>query len=290
MDLAVDAPVADRVRLRLDIAYDGTEFVGWARQPGLRSVEMEVTSAVREALRSEFRPKLICAGRTDAGVHARGQVAHVDLLAEELAGTPAHEVTAGNLEVFQASLNGILPRDVVVRGISVPAPGFDARFAALSRVYSYRVADHAAAVDPVRRHETLVIPRRLDLGLMNEAALQLLGRHDFAAFCRRSSSGTTIRTLLGLTWKRGPDGAATLWVEADAFCQSMIRSLVGALLPVGRHRKPVTWPQELLRAGRRDPQLNVMPAHPLVLEAVNYPDPGGYAERVARTRARRDGV
>ena len=195
---------------------------------------------------------------------------------------------------LQFSLNGLLPRDIAVRALAVAEPDFDARFAALSRVYSYRVVDHPEAVDPLLRHQTLVVRRRLALGAMNEAALPLLGLHDFSAFCRRSANSsptrTAVRTLLGLSWRRGADGAMVLWVEADAFCHSMVRSLVGALLPVGQGKRPVTWPQELLDAGARDPHLRVMPARALVLEAVRYPDSSAYADRVARTRRRRGEV
>lgn len=278
------------MRLRLDLAYDGTDFAGWAVQPGRRTVAGCVAEALRIALRQPGALRLNCAGRTDAGVHARGQVAHVDVEPDQLPGsaTASLQERAARL---QFSLNGLLPRDVAVRNVTVAQPGFDARFAALSRVYSYRVVDHPGAVDPLLRHQTLVIRGPLALGAMNEAARELLGLHDFAAFCRRPNNRgptrTTVRTLLGLSWKRAPDGAALLWVEADAFCHSMVRSLVGALLPVGQGKRPVTWPRSLLDVGMRDPHLRVMPARALVLEAVRYPDPGGYADRAARTRERR---
>lgn len=281
------------MRLRLDLAYDGTGFAGWATQPGRRTVEACLTQALRTALRHRGMMRLVCAGRTDAGVHARGQVAHVDIQEDQLPGSSG-EPLERRVERLRFSLSGLLPREVVVRAVAVAAPDFDARFAALSRVYSYRVADHPNAIDPLLRHQTLVVRQRMALGAMNEAALQLLGLNDFSAFCRRSATRgphrTAVRTLLGLSWRRGPDGAAVAWVEADAFCHSMVRSLLGALLPVGLGKQPSTWPRALLDGGERHPQLRVMPAHPLVLEAVRYPDPGAYADRVRRTRGRRPNV
>lgn len=278
------------MRLRLDLAYDGTDFAGWAAQPGQRTVQGCLTEALEIALRGSGPARLTCAGRTDAGVHARGQVAHVDIESDRLPG-PSVESLQQRVERLQFSLNGLLARDIAVRGMAVAEPGFDARFAALSRVYSYRVVDHPGAVDPSLRHQTLVVRRRLAVGMMNEAALALLGLHDFSAFCRqsanRSLARTAVRTLLGCSARRGSDGAVVFWVEADAFCHSMVRSLVGALLPVGQGKRPVTWPQALLEAGARDPHLRVMPARGLVLEAVRYPDSGAYAQRVARTRGRR---
>jgi tRNA pseudouridine38-40 synthase len=178
----------------------------------------------------------------------------------------------------------VLPADVRVRS-AAPAPdGFDARFSALWRRYSYRVCDDPAAADPLRRHETLWHFRRLDMPAMNQAGRACLGEHDFAAFCRRRPGATTIRALRRLDWRRDDDGTLVATATADAFCHSMVRSLVGALVAVGEGRRPPGWPAALLAAGVRDPAVQVMPPHGLCLEEVGYPPAGALAARAAEAR------
>jgi tRNA pseudouridine38-40 synthase len=181
-------------------------------------------------------------------------------------------------------LSAVLPDDVRVRAIGPAPDGFDARFSALWRRYSYRVCDDPAAADPLRRHETLWRFRRLDVAAMNQAALACLGEHDFAAFCRRREGATTIRTLRALAWQRDGDGIAVATVVADAFCHNMVRSLIGAMLPVGDGRRPPGWPAAVLFAAVRDPAVQVMPPHALCLEEVGYPPPDALATRAAGTR------
>jgi tRNA pseudouridine38-40 synthase len=263
------------VRLRIDLSYDGSAFSGWAAQPGRRTVEDVVAAALGRVLRLPVPPKLTVAGRTDAGVHARGQVVHVDVP------EPAWTDMAGRVV---ARLAGVLPADVRVRAASPAQAGFDARFSALWRRYAYRVCDDEAAADPLRRHETLWYFRRLDLPAMNEAARCLLGEHDFAAFCRRREGATTIRALRVLDWRRDDDGIAIATVVADAFCHNMVRALVGALLAVGEGRRPPAWPAAVLAAAVRDPAVRVVAAHGLCLEEVGYPAPGELAARAAATR------
>lgn len=270
-------------RLRLDLAYDGTDFSGWARQPGLRTVQGVVEEALARALRLSEAPQVTCAGRTDAGVHARGQVAHVDVDAVDVDGRE----DAVDLTALARSMRGLLPDDVALRHVQVAPEGFDARFSALSRRYRYLVCDDARAWDPLRRREVLFHPRPLDLDAMNAAAVSLLGERDFAAVCRPREGGTTIRNLLTLEWTRGEGGCAEMHVSADAFCHSMVRALVGLLLPVGEGRKPATWPAEVVAQGVRDSSVQVMPAHGLVLEEVRYPDDEGLAARQAVTRSLR---
>ena len=270
-------------RLRLDLAYDGTDFSGWARQPGLRTVQGVVEDAVARALRLTEAPQVTCAGRTDAGVHARGQVAHVDVDAVDVDG---HEDVV-ELTALARSMRGLLPEDVALRRIDVAPEGFDARFSALSRRYRYLVCDDSRAWDPLRRREVLLHPRALDLDAMNTAARPLLGEHDFAAVCRPREGGTTIRTLLTLEWARGESGFAEMHVSADAFCHSMVRALVGLLLPVGEGRRPQEWPAEVVARGVRDSSVQVMPAHGLVLEEVRYPEDEGLAARQVVTRSLR---
>jgi len=263
------------VRLRLDLAYDGAAFHGWARQPGLRTVQQTVEAALGRVLGLPAPPRLTVAGRTDAGVHARGQVAHLDV--------PAH-CWAQAADTAARRLARLLPADVRVPAIgSVPAD-FDARFSALWRRYSYRVCDDPAGADPLRRHDTLCHPRPLDLGRMNEAAAACTGEHDFAAFCRRRAGATTVRELIQLTWARPVPGVAVATVVADAFCHNMVRSLTGAMLAVGDRSRPVGWLAGVLAAGIRDPAVRVVPPHGLCLEEVRYPPAGELAARAGATR------
>jgi tRNA pseudouridine38-40 synthase len=264
----------------LAIAYDGTALHGWARQPGQRTVQDEVETALATVLR---RPvQLTVAGRTDAGVHATGQVAHCDVPAE---------VWAAHRERLVRRLRGVLPPDVAVPSVAPAHPEFDARFGALARHYVYRLTDDPAGPSPLRRHDTLGWPRSLDLGAMRLAAGLLLGEHDFAAFCRRREGATTVRTLLALDVERqqDPDGASVIAVRAsaDAFCHSMVRSLVGALLAVGEGRRAPEWPAGLLQRRERSGEVPVAPARGLTLVGVDYPPDDRIAERVRTTRNRR---
>ncbi len=268
----LQAPPDDVVRVRLDLSYDGTAFSGWAAQTGLRTVQGVLEGAVTTLLRAPS-PRLTVAGRTDAGVHARGQVAHVDL-PPEVAADP----------LLLRRLNGLAPDDVQVRAVSAAPPGFDARFSAVSRTYRYRVADGPAAVDPLRRSEVLAWPRPLDGAAMRAAARGLVGLHDFAAFCRRREGATTVRTLLACDWERDLDGLLVLTVQADAFCHSMVRSLVGSMLAVGEGRRAADWPASMLGLGRRASEVRVAAPHALVLEAVEYPPDDALLERQAVTR------
>jgi tRNA pseudouridine38-40 synthase len=287
----VDPEEAPRsVRLRIDLAYDGSGFSGWAAQPGRRTVEETLAAALGRVLRLPGSPGLTVAGRTDAGVHARAQVVHADVPASAwttLVGQGAGQEhgKAGPL----TRLAAVLPPDVRVHAVGPAPDGFDARFSALWRRYSYRVCDDPARADPLRRHETLWTPRRLDLAAMNEAAASLAGEHDFAAFCRRREGATTVRTLRVLHWHRDPHGDETMvaTVVADAFCHNMVRALVGALLAVGEGRRPPGWPAEVLAAAVRDPAVRVVPPHGLCLEEVGYPKPEELAARAAEARNRR---
>jgi tRNA pseudouridine38-40 synthase len=238
-------------------------------------VQEVLAAALGRLLRLPSPPGLTVAGRTDAGVHARGQVVHSDVPADLWAPVAQRAV---------ARLAGVLPADVRVHAACVAPDGFDARFSALWRRYSYRVCDDPARADPLRRHETLWFFRPLDVAAMNEAARSCLGEHDFAAFCRRRPGATTIRTLRRLDWQRGGDGIAVATVVADAFCHNMVRALVGALLAVGEGRRPPGWPAAVLAAAARDPAVRVVPPHGLCLEEVGYPPAAGLAARAADTR------
>lgn len=221
---------------------------------------------------------MTCAGRTDAGVHARGQVVHVDVPATAYAGLA---------EVLAHRVAGVLPSDVGLRRVAPAPAGFHARFSPLWRRYAYRVSDSPYGPDPLRRHDVLGHRRRLDLDRLREASGTLLGEHDFAAFCRRREGATTVRTLLELAWTR-EDDLVEARVVGDAFCHNMVRSIVGALIAVGDGRRPVGWPGEVLSGRLRTPDVHVAAPHGLTLEEVRYPGPEALAARSATARRRRE--
>jgi tRNA pseudouridine38-40 synthase len=265
-----DPLAAAAVRLRLDLSYDGAGFSGWARQPRLRTVQGVLEEATARLLRLAGPASLTVAGRTDAGVHARGQVAHTDVPAQAWA---RHENDA--LRRFA----GLLPADVRVRAVRPAPPGFDARFSALWRRYSYRVCDDPLGGDPLRRHDTAAHHCRLDVTAMNAAAAELVGEHDFAAFCKRREGARSVRRLIRVEWVRESETVAVATVLANAFCHNMVRALVGALFAVGDGRRPVSWPGEVLRRAERDPAVHVVPPHGLCLEEVGYPPDAELAQR-----------
>ena len=257
-------------RFRLDIAYDGTDFSGWAPQPDRRTVAGVLGGALSGVLRMPVT--LTVAGRTDAGVHATGQVASADLPADL---DPAWLVRR---------LARFLPSDVRVRAVTPVSEAFDARFAALRRHYRYRIATAPFGAEPLRARDTLAWPHPIDLAAVNTAAKRLLGEHDFAAFCKRREGATTVRELQRFAWEQGADGVVTAAVSADAFCHSMVRSLVGAMLDVGRGRRPVEFPAALLGRAERASEVSVAPAHGLTLVAVDYPAADALAARAEVTR------
>lgn len=275
------------LRLRIDLAYDGTAFHGWAQQPGLRTVAGELGRALAVVLREPEPVTVTTAGRTDAGVHASGAVAHVDVDPAGWAALPGRSSRSPQ-EAAVLRLRALLPDDVTVRAARPAPPGFDARFSALWRRYRYRICDEPGGLDPLRRWDTVLWRGRLDLDAMNEACAGLLGLGDFAAFCKRRDGATTVRTLLDYHWAREPDGTAVATVRADAFCHSMVRSLVGAVVPVGVGRRPVDWPARVQAGGLRDGGVTVMPAHGLTLVEVAYPPDEQLAARAQVARARRD--
>lgn len=273
------------MRLRLDLAYDGTEFHGWATQPNLRTVQGELEAALALVLRTTAVP-VTCAGRTDTGVHARGQVVHLDVEEGPLV-RAAGRSSAPPVEALARRLNSVLPGDVRIRQAAETPAAFDARFGALWRRYVYRVADQQATVDPLTRGHVLAWPRPLDLAAMNAAAGALHGEHDFAAFCKKREGATTTRSLLDLRWERSASGVAEATVRADAFCHHMVRSLMGSMVAVGEGRRSPQWPAALLAGGVRDPAVLVVPPHGLTLEEVAYPADTDLAARVRQTRVMR---
>ena len=244
----------------------------------MRTVEETLDEALRVALRLAAPPGLTVAGRTDAGVHARRQVVHVDVP------SAAWEAVADRLVM---RLRGLLPDDIRVTSASLAPSHFDARFAATSRRYAYRVSDASGGVDPIRRRDVLWNHRPLDVLAMNEAAAQLLGEHDFASFCRKREGASTIRRLTTFRWSREPDSLIVGCVVADAFCHNMVRSLVGACIAVGEGRREAIWPADVLAQVSRSSSVAVAPAHGLTLEEVTYAPLEKLEQRQRETRARR---
>jgi tRNA pseudouridine38-40 synthase len=275
-----DGAEAAQVRWRLDIAYDGTNFSGWAAQTGRRTVQGELETWLARVLRLEERPRLVCAGRTDAGVHARGQVAHLDL--------DSAMISDGDAALTRR-LNGVLGGDCVVRRISIAPSGFDARFGAIWRRYVYRISDRSVPPDPLYRHQVAQVQAEVDLARWNDEAGALLGLRDFGAFCRGREGASTIRTLFELTARRIASGPMADVIEctvrADAFCHSMVRSLVGALVAIGTGRRDHEWLAGVTERGIRDSTIMVMPAHGLTLEEVGYPADHELATRALEARA-----
>ncbi|WP_424055842.1 tRNA pseudouridine(38-40) synthase TruA [Mycobacterium sp.] len=283
-----DAPAIDAdggcVRLRLDIAYDGTDFAGWATQADQRTV----AGLLEEALSTVFRTsvRLRAAGRTDTGVHATGQVAHADIPVDALPNVypRSPRPTQSEFLPLVRRLGRLLPADVRVRRIVRAPAGFDARFSALRRHYVYRISTADYGVEPLQARYVTDWPRPLDVDAMTTASQNLLGLNDFAAFCRHREGATTIRDLQRFDWTRDGD-LITAHVTADAFCWSMVRSLVGALLAVGERRRSPDWCRELLASSHRSSDFAAAPARGLTLIGVDYPPD---SELQARTLITRD--
>ncbi|QUY63743.1 tRNA pseudouridine(38-40) synthase TruA [Gulosibacter molinativorax] len=279
------------VRIRLDIAYDGTAFSGWATQPELRTVQGTLEDALRIIYRDlpESGPLLTVAGRTDAGVHATGQVAHLDLPESAWEATARGNRDDGPADALMRRLAGVLgpESDVVVTRVTEAPEGFDARFSAIWRSYEYRIADSTIAPNPLERHRTTLVRRELDLDDMNRAAEVLIGLHDFAGFCKPRPHATTIRTLQEFHWSRDEAGVFIAQVRADAFCHSMVRSLVGMCAAVGQGRLKLSRVPALLELQDRSNEFTVLAAKGLTLTAVGYPQEAELAARQTQTRAKR---
>jgi tRNA pseudouridine38-40 synthase len=280
------------LRVRLDLSYDGGPFSGWALQPGLRTVQSALEEALQLLVRRPVR--VTVAGRTDAGVHARGQVVHLDLTEAEWQGLPrGHELDPA--VAMQRRIRGALSRilgdltgSVEVHRISLAPPGFDARFSALWRRYSYRIADGPALWDPLGRYSTLWHKNPLDVSLLNEGASKLLGLQNFLSFCKPREGATTIRELQRFEFARSEDGVIVATVQADAFCHNMVRALVGAAMYVGEGVEEPGWLYERLLAQKRDAKSVLAAPHPLVLEEVAYPSDDELLARAELTRALRE--
>ncbi len=297
---AIPAPESDAsefARLRLDISYDGTNFFGWSRQPDLRTVQ----GVIEDALGVVFRrfgdiPQLVVAGRTDAGVHATGQVAHLDLTESQL--RSLDRPRRGNMgerrydgpASLARRINGIagLEADIFVAQSVIAPEGFDARFSPLWRRYEYRIADNESPRDPRQRNHTLWYPATLDVDAMNAAADELLGLHDWAAYCKPREGATTVRSLERFGFTRTEEGIIVADVRADAFCHSMVRSLVGAGVYVGQGKIDASRPADIRDERSKGSEFKVMPAKGLTLVEVGYPPDDQLGARAELTRARRE--
>jgi len=267
-------PESGFLRLRLDLAYDGTNFSGWGKQPDRRSVQEEVEKAIAKI--SQSKVDSIVAGRTDAGVHAIGQVIHVDL-PESI-----------QLEELGYKLNRILDTDVRVMDVSIAPPAFHARFSALRRHYTYKILDANQVISPLHRFDVASWYRPLDIEAMNTASALLLGDHDFAAYCKFREGATTIRQLQKFEWHRDSEGYLVGDVVADAFCYSMVRNLVGAVVCVADGRFGPEWIAQTLANKVRISDSLVFPACGLTLRQVDYPSDAELLDRAAQTVARRE--
>ena len=267
-------PESGFCRLRIDLSYDGTNFSGWAIQPDRRTVQSVVEGALRTV--AQVNIESIVAGRTDAGVHAIGQVIHVDV------------PQSLELNDLAYKLNSILDEDVRINQISIAPPALHARFSALRRYYEYRILDENKVIPPLLRFNTTSWYRRLDIELMNQASSLLLGTNNYAAFCKYREGATTIRTLEKYQWQRDSQGFLIADLVADAFCYSMVRNLVGAIVCVADGRKEPAWISTLLADKERVSDSLVFPGRGLTLYQVDYPNEAELLERAAKTVARRE--
>jgi len=289
----------DSPRLRLEISYDGSSFSGWGIQPVLRTVQGELESALATIFNAHSpAPRLTVAGRTDAGVHALGQVAHLDLTAEQWLSLDAPlrgKKSAGGTNRTKSlarMLNGLAGHrgEIHVRAVTIAPAGFDARFSAIWRRYEYRIADLLALRSPLGRSHTLWYPSTLDVNAMNFAAQSLTGLHDWASYCKPREQATTIRTLQEFTWRRADDGVLIAHLRADAFCHNMVRALVGATVAVGEGKLASVDLVDLRDDRVRTSVIKVVPPTGLALMEIGYPDDSAMGAQATLSRARRVGA
>ena len=267
-------PESGFLRLRLDFAYDGTQYYGWARQPGHRTIQSEIEGALGSIF--NFTPNVVTAGRTDAGVHATGAVAHVDV--------PDREFDVDNLAY---RINRILDEDIRIRKVSRANPYFHARYSASARHYQYKLADASRELSPLERLDIAPWYRHLDLEILNQASALLLGEHDFAAFCKFRKNATTFRNLTRFDWVRREDGILIGSISADAFCYNMVRNLVGGVASVAEGRFDTQWILSVLEGKIRVAELNVFPSRGLTLVGVDYPPDDQLASQAAKVMSTR---
>ena len=294
------------MRIRLDFAYDGSDFYGWAKQPTLRTVQGELESALHKVLRvpegDESEPlRLTVAGRTDTGVHAAHQVCHLDVSQSVLENCIGH-MSCDLLSALEYRLRHVLPADIAIHKVSEAPEGFDARFSALERTYVYRITDNSgfAFVDPRMRGFVLKIDYALDVDAMNQAAQMMVGLHDFGSFARPNPGGTTIREVKKAYWERIgqctserlvpplEQGLLEFTIVADAFAHNMVRSLVNASVQIGMGKRTLDWFNEKIHNPIREGSTGPIAPHGLTLENVAYPPDDELGVRADAIRARRE--
>ena len=262
-------------RLRLELAYDGTNYAGWAKQPDQRTLQGSIEDALAKLVRTPVNT--VVAGRTDAGVHATGQVLHVDIPEGLEASRYRPEKDIWDFDHFKFRLNQMLEEDIRILRVDHAPLNFDARFSASARHYRYKLLDNNRDLMPLQRFDTATWFRPLDIDLMNQASAAMLGRHDFFTFCRFRDGGTTVRTLLEFTWNRDASGLVVCDIAADGFGWNMVRNLVGAAVCVGEGRFEAGWMAEILNQATRVSDSYVFPARGLTLAQVDYPDAAALA-------------
>lgn len=283
VDREVDGLVRfNSTRFRLSFSYDGTDFYGWAKQPELRTVQGELLAALTVIFgESDNDFEIRVAGRTDAGVHALNQQAHIELTEAQLDRLGRNRGDIRDPKFLADKLNRVLSDDVRVHSVAVAAPGFDARFSATHRRYRYRIADGLAGQNPLESRYTLVVFQTLDTLAMQAAALEVLGLHDFASFCRPRPGSTTIRELREVTVTRNAGAGNVIEIEllADAFCHNMVRSIVGALIAVGKGQATSADIRATLERASRTESYRVVAAKGLTLIEIGYPADDKLAEQ-----------
>lgn len=255
-------------RLRLDLAYDGAPYAGFARQPDQTTVQGVLEDALSRVLGQ--RTDLVCAGRTDRGVHALAQVVHLDV---DPAGERAAEVL-DDLERLRERLDRMVGGAISLWRMTAVDGDFDARFSATWRAYRYRLAAHPG--DPRLRNLVWHVPGPLDTPAMHDAAQAVVGEHDYASFCRKAPGKTTMRRITDAAVQR-VGGEVHVTLRGSAFCHQMVRSITGSLVEVGRGRRPAAWLGEALAARDRSVAGPVAPPQGLTLEGVGYDHTSGDA-------------
>lgn len=261
-------PESGFFRVRINLAYDGTNFFGWGKQSDRRTIQGELEAAFSTLYRSNLES--VVAGRTDAGVHATNQVCHVDLPEGDF---------GFEIESLTYRLNRILSDEIRIKKIEVVSNDFHARFSALRRHYIYKIQDGNGVIEPTKRLDIAPWYRDLDIELMNQAAKTLIGEHDFFSYAKFREFSTTIRDLQRFDFERMEDGVILAHVSADAFCYNMVRALIGTMVYIGEGRFPTTWAREILEKRERPSDSVVFPAKGLTFIGVDYPADSELAAR-----------
>lgn len=263
-------PESGFFRVRITLSYDGTNFFGWGKQADRRTVQGELEAALFKLFQQQL--DTVVAGRTDAGVHASGQVCHVDL--------PENEYTD-----IAYRLNRILTDEIRIKSVERTSPDFHARFGALRRHYMYKIKDGNGYIEPTSRLDIAPWYRDLNVDLMNQAAATLIGEHDFFSYARYRENATTIRELQRFEFERNEDGLIIARLSADAFLYNMVRSLIGTMVYIGEGRFNTDWAREVLEKRERPSDSVVFPAKGLTFTGVDYPADSELHARILKTMA-----